>query len=220
MNKRKIIEKTEQYVRSLLENDASGHDWWHIDRVRRIGVSLAKKEYADEFIVEMAALLHDIADEKIAGSEEKGFKIVSEWLDQIKLTNREKEQIHDVISSVSFKGGHGKKPNTIEGMVVQDADRLDAIGAIGIARTFMYAGNRGHLMYDPDLPYREKMTKEEYRQGRSTAINHFYEKLLKLKYLMNTESAKQMASERHEFMEQFLQQFYKEWDGQHEDVNC
>jgi uncharacterized protein len=220
MNKRKIIEKTEQYVRSLLENDASGHDWWHIDRVRRIGVSLAKKEYADEFIVEMAALLHDIADEKIAGSEEKGFKIVSEWLDQMQLTNREKEQIHDVISSVSFKGGHGKKPNTIEGMVVQDADRLDAIGAIGIARTFMYAGNRGHLMYDPDLPYREKMTKEEYRQGRSTAINHFYEKLLKLKDLMNTESAKQMASERHEFMEQFLQQFYKEWDGQHEDVNC
>jgi uncharacterized protein len=220
MNKRKIIEKTEQYVRSLLENDASGHDWWHIDRVRRIGVSLAKNEYADEFIVEMAALLHDIADEKIAGSEEKGFKIVSEWLDQMQLTNREKEQIHDVISSVSFKGGHGKKPNTIEGMVVQDADRLDAIGAIGIARTFMYAGNRGHLMYDPDLPYREKMTKEEYRQGRSTAINHFYEKLLKLKDLMNTESAKQMASERHEFMEQFLQQFYKEWDGQHEDVNC
>jgi uncharacterized protein len=220
MNKRKIIEKTEQYVRSLLENDASGHDWWHIDRVRRIGVSLAKKEYADEFIVEMAALLHDIADEKIAGSEEKGFKIVSEWLDQMQLTNREKEQIHDVISSVSFKGGHGKKPNTIEGMVVQDADRLDAIGAIGIARTFMYAGNRGHLMYDPDLPYREKMTKKEYRQGRSTAINHFYEKLLKLKDLMNTESAKQMASERHEFMEQFLQQFYKEWDGQHEDVNC
>jgi uncharacterized protein len=220
MNKRKIIEKTEQYVRSLLENDAGGHDWWHIERVRRIGVSLAKKEHADEYIVEMAALLHDVADEKIAGSEEKGFKIVSEWLDQMQLTNREKEQIHDVISSVSFKGGHGKKPNTIEGMVVQDADRLDAIGAIGIARTFMYAGNRGHLMYDPDLPYREKMTKEEYRQGRSTAINHFYEKLLKLKDLMNTESAKQMASERHEFMEQFLQQFYKEWDGQHEDVNC
>jgi uncharacterized protein len=220
MNKRKIIEKTEQYVRSLLENDASGHDWWHIDRVRRIGVSLAKKEHADEFIVKMAALLHDVGDEKIAGSEEKGFKIVCEWLDQMQLTNREKEQILDVISSVSFKGGHGKKPNTIEGMIVQDADRLDAIGAIGIARTFMYAGNRGHLMYDPSLPYREKMTKEEYRHGRSTAINHFYEKLLKLKDLMNTESAKQMACERHEFIEQFLQQFYKEWDGQHEDVNC
>jgi uncharacterized protein len=104
-------------------------------------------------------------------------------------------------------------------MVVQDADRLDAIGAIGIARTFMYAGSRGHLMYDPSFPYREEMTKEEYRHGRSTAINHFYEKLLKLKDLMNTESAKQIAIKRHEFMERFLQQFYKEWDEQYEDVN-
>jgi uncharacterized protein len=219
MNKRKIIERTEQYVRSLLENDASGHDWWHIDRVRRTSCLLARKEHADEFIVEMAALLHDVGDEKMAGSEEKGLMIVSEWLDQMQLTNREKEQIMEIISSVSFKGGHGKKPTTIEGMIVQDADRLDAIGAIGIARTFMFAGNRGHLMYDPSLPYREKMTKEEYRKGRSTAINHFYEKLLKLKDLMNTVSAKQMAMERHEFMERFLQQFYKEWDGQHEDVN-
>jgi uncharacterized protein len=219
MNKRKMIEKTEQYVRTLLEDDASGHDWWHIERVRRISVALAKKEHADEFIVEMAALLHDVADEKIAGSEEKGLSIVTEWLEQMPLPNHDKERIVEIISSVSFKGGHGKKPHTIEGMIVQDADRLDAIGAIGIARTFMYAGSRGHLMYDPSLPYREKMTKEEYRQGRSTAINHFYEKLLKLKELMNTESAKQIASKRHEFMERFLQQFYKEWDEQYEDVN-
>jgi uncharacterized protein len=219
MNKQKIIEKTERYVRMLLENDASGHDWWHIERVRRMSIALAKKEGADEFIVEMAALLHDVADEKIAGSEEKGLSVVAEWLEQMPLSNQDKEHIIEIISSVSFKGGNGKKPRTIEGMVVQDADRLDAIGAIGIARTFMYAGSRGHLMYDPNLPYREKMTKEEYRQGRSTAINHFYEKLLKLKELMNTESAKQIASKRHEFMECFLQQFYKEWDEQYEDVN-
>ncbi|WP_044748372.1 HD domain-containing protein [Bacillus alveayuensis] len=219
MDKREIIEKTEQYVRMLLENDASGHDWWHIERVRRISVTLAKKEHADELIVEMAALLHDVADEKIAGSEEKGLSVVAEWLEQMPLSNHDKQHIIEIISSVSFKGGNGKKPHTIEGMIVQDADRLDAIGAIGIARTFMYAGSRGHLMYDPSLPYRENMTKEEYRQGRSTAINHFYEKLLKLKELMNTESAKQIAIKRHEFMERFLQQFYKEWDEQYEDVN-
>jgi uncharacterized protein len=219
MDKREIIQKTEQYVRTLLENDASGHDWWHIERVRCMSITLAKKEGADEFIVEMAALLHDVADEKIAGSEEKGLSVVAEWLEQMPLSNHDKQHIIEIISSVSFKGGNGKKPHTIEGMIVQDADRLDAIGAIGIARTFMYAGSRGHLMYDPSLPYRENMTKEEYRQGRSTAINHFYEKLLKLKELMNTESAKQMASKRHEFMERFLQQFFKEWDEQYEDVN-
>ncbi len=214
MDKREIIQKTEQYVRSLLENDASGHDWWHIDRVRRMGITLAKKEGADEFIVEMAALLHDVADEKIAGNEEKGLSAVTSWLEQMPLSNDNKEHIIDIISSVSFKGGHGKKPHTIEGMVVQDADRLDAIGAIGIARTFMYTGSRGHLMHDPFLPYRERITKEEYRQGRSTAINHFYEKLLKLKEWMNTESAKQIALKRHEFMERFLYQFYQEWDEQ------
>jgi uncharacterized protein len=214
MDKREIIQKTEQFVRTLLENDASGHDWWHIERVRRMSITLAKKEGADEFIVEMAALLHDVADEKIAGSEEQGIRKINEWLHQLPLSNEEQEHIIEIIASISFKGGNGKKPHTLEGRIVQDADRLDAIGAIGIARTFMYAGNRGHMMYDPALPYREIMTKEEYRYGRSTAINHFDEKLLKLKELMNTESAKQMAIERHQFIERFLQQFFKEWDGQ------
>ncbi|MBA2875895.1 HD domain-containing protein [Thermaerobacillus caldiproteolyticus] len=219
MNKQECIQRTADYVKMLLEHDTSGHDWWHIKRVRRLSLMLATQEGADPFIVEMAALLHDIADEKIAGSEEKGMATVRAWLTQLPLSTDEIEQIIEAISTVSYKGGHGKKPLTQEGMVVQDADRLDALGAIGIARTFMYAGSRGHSMYDPAIPVRETMTKEEYRYGRSTALHHFYEKLLKLKDLMNTKSARKLAMERHRFMEQFLQQFYREWDGHDEDVN-
>jgi len=212
MEKEAIIRKTEHFVKEKLADDASGHDWWHIERVRRLGCYLAKQEGADLFIVEMAALLHDIADEKIAGSEESGMQAVQQWLWQLPLSRAESEHIVSAISTVSYKGGHSHPPQTVEAMVVQDADRLDAIGAIGIARAFMYAGNRGHLLYDPTLPVRETMTKEQYRHERSTAIHHFYEKLLKLKDLLNTESAKKLAEHRHQFLEQFLQQFYREWD--------
>lgn len=212
MEKETIIQKTEHFVKEKLADDASGHDWWHIERVRRLGGYLAKQEGADVFIVEMAALLHDIADEKIAGSEESGLHTVQQWLRQLPIAQAVYEHIVSAISTVSYKGGHGHPPQTVEAMVVQDADRLDAIGAIGIARAFMYAGNRGHLLYDPTLPVRETMTKEQYRHERSTAIHHFYEKLLKLKDLLNTESAKKLAEHRHQFLEQFLQQFYREWD--------
>ncbi|MCZ0755123.1 HD domain-containing protein [Anoxybacillus sp. J5B_2022] len=212
MEKETIIRKTEQYVKARLEHDASGHDWSHIERVRRLGCWLAKQEGADLFIVEMAALLHDIADEKMAGSETNGMQAVQRWLWQLPLPTEESEHIVSAISTVSYKGGHGSPPQTLEAMVVQDADRLDALGAIGIARAFMYAGNRGHLLYDPALAVRETMTKEEYRHGRSTAIHHFYEKLLKLKDLLNTESAKKLAVDRHQFIEQFLRQFHREWN--------
>jgi len=213
MNRNEIIEKTEQFVRSQLQNDSSGHDWWHIERVRKMSLSLAKSENADMFVIEMAALLHDIADDKLMGSEEKGLETVSDLLSQLPLADEERRHIIRIISTISFKGGEGIKPDTLEGQIVQDADRLDALGAIGIARTFMFAGNRGHIMHDPGLPYRTTMTKEQYRNGPSTPINHFYEKLLKLKDLMNTDSAKRVAEERHKFMERFLDQFYKEWDG-------
>ncbi|MBB3905801.1 HD domain-containing protein [Anoxybacteroides rupiense] len=211
-NKEQMIRETEKYVKTVLGHDSSGHDWWHMERVRRLGCWLAKREGADVFIVEMAALLHDLADEKIAGSEEAGMKKVRQWLEHCSLSKKEENSVIEAISTVSYKGGNGEAPRTLEAMVVQDADRLDAIGAIGIARTFMYAGHRGQPMYDPALPVRNVMTKEEYRHGPSSTIHHFYEKLLKLKSLLHTKSAKNLAIRRHEFMEQFLQQFYKEWD--------
>ncbi|MFD1738418.1 HD domain-containing protein [Bacillus salitolerans] len=208
------IDLTKDFVKKQLEKDASGHDWWHIVRVTNIAKELALKEEADPFIVEMAALLHDIADEKLNESEEIGLKKVDTWLTQCNVDAIEKEHILSIIGSMSYKGGNNLLIDTIEGKVVQDADRLDAIGAIGIARTFAYAGSKGDIMYDPSLPVRETMTKEEYRTGKSTPINHFYEKLLKLKDLMNTETAKDMASRRHLYMLDFLNQFMKEWYGQ------
>ena len=175
--------------------------------------SIAEKEGANLFICQMAALLHDIADEKLNESEEAGLELVREWLNKQQIDETIKNQILEIVRTISFKGGHGPKLTTLEAKVVQDADRLDAIGAIGIARCFTYAGAKGHLMYDPHLPPRESMSKEEYRHGESTAINHFYEKLLKLKDLMNTDEGYRLAEERHRFMEDYLRQFFSEWDG-------
>ncbi|WP_449536650.1 HD domain-containing protein [Ferdinandcohnia sp. Marseille-Q9671] len=214
MEQQKKIDETIIFVKKVLQNDSSGHDWWHIERVRKQALQIAEKENANLFVVELAALLHDVADEKLNDSEEEGLQKVQNWLTSLHIPDFEQQEIIEIISTMSFKGGNRPPVKTIEGMVVQDADRLDALGAIGIARTFAYAGSRGDLMYDPDLPYREEMTKEEYRNGKSTAVNHFYEKLLKLKDTLNTDTAKEIARERHEFMLQFLNQFYKEWNGQ------
>ncbi len=214
MENQKIIEATITFVKNILSSDSSGHDWWHIERVRKAALQIGENENANLFIVEMAALLHDVADEKLNKSEEEGLGKVCKWLASIHIPNSDQEEIIEIISTMSFKGGNRPPMKTIEGKVVQDADRLDAIGAIGIARTFAYAGAHGDLMYDPDLPYREVLTKEEYRNGKSTAVNHFYEKLLKLKDTLNTNAAKEVAQERHDFMLAFLEQFYKEWNGQ------
>lgn len=214
MPKTEVIHKAEQFVKEKLQNDSSGHDWWHIDRVRNLALTIAAKENADLFICELAALLHDLADEKLAASEEEGLNAVHLWLSEHVQDLTIVSSVMEIISTMSFKGGSRPPMATTEGKVVQDADRLDAIGAIGIARTFAYAGAKGDLMYDPALPYRETMTKEEYRNGKSTAINHFHEKLLKLKSLMNTETAKKLAEDRHYYMEQFLKQFHTEWNGQ------
>ncbi|WP_411501453.1 HD domain-containing protein [Bacillus thuringiensis] len=208
-----IIKETENFVRSILEKDSSGHDWWHIYRVRNLAIKLAQKEGADLFICEMAALLHDVADEKLISDETKGINLITNWLKQHDIRENIIRHIISIISEMSFKGGNRKPMETMEGKIVQDADRLDAIGAIGIARTFAYAGTKGNLMYDPMLSPRVNMTKEEYRNGKSTAINHFYEKLLKLKDLMNTEYAKEIALERHKIMEEYLKDFFVEWDG-------
>ena len=201
------------FVKQELAQDSSGHDWWHIYRVTNTAVKLAETEKADVFICELAALLHDIADEKLNSSKEAGLQKVKNWLQQNQVPEPEAEKVLEIISTMSYNGGNNLPMQSLEGQIVQDADRLDALGAIGIGRTFAYAGHKGHLMHNPDLPPRGQMSAAEYRQSGGTAINHFYEKLLKLKSLMNTGAGREMAEKRHAFMEQFLQQFYQEWDG-------
>jgi uncharacterized protein len=162
----------------------------------------------------MAALLHDISDEKLNETIEKGKEKLASYLDSIDLSEQEKSHILEIIETISFKGGQKIDLGSIEAKIVQDADRIDAIGAIGIARAFAYGGKRGQQIYDPEIKVRNEMSKEEYRNGKSTSIHHFYEKLLKLKNLLNTETAKQMAIARHQFMDSFLDEFFKEWNGQ------
>jgi len=194
--------------------DATGHDWFHVDRVRRNALYISEKEQTgNSFVIEMAALLHDISDEKLNSSKEAGEKKISAFLQSIPLTTVEQNQISGIIQTISYKGGNGADLTSVEAEIVQDADRLDAIGAIGIARAFAYGGKKGQPIYDPVITVREEMTLEEYRKGKSSSIHHFYEKLLKLKDLLNTETAKKMADSRHRMMEAFLNQFYQEWNG-------
>ncbi|MGN7177945.1 HD domain-containing protein [Cytobacillus sp. SAFR-174] len=210
-----IIHITEKFVRDTLGDDSTGHDWQHIDRVRKNALYIAEKEQkGDPFLIEMAALLHDIPDAKLNTSMEAGDRKLSDFLKELKITEEASSSIKAIIESVSFKGGHNTRILSAEAQIVQDADRLDAIGAVGIARAFAYGGKKGQLIYDPALDIRIEMTEDEYRNGRSSSINHFYEKLLKLRDLLNTDTAMELAEKRHELMEQFLHQFFKEWNGQ------
>ncbi|MBN2763285.1 MAG: HD domain-containing protein [Bacteroidales bacterium] len=215
MNEETILKQTEEHVKDILSGDGSGHDWWHICRVRKIAVQIAARENADLFVVQLAALLHDIADWKFNdGDFNAGPKLAREWLEKLQVGEDIIYQVCEIIKGVSFKGAGVKaKMSTTEGMIVQDADRLDAIGAIGIARTFAYGGHRGQEIYNPDVRPEWHDSFEEYLNCTGSTINHFYEKLLLLKDLMNTETARRMAVERHRYMEQFLERFYKEWDG-------
>lgn len=213
--KNQMIEQTQVFVRNELGEDATGHDWFHVDRVRQNALHICKEEQKGEaFIIEMAALLHDIPDEKLNESIEKGQEKLDTFLQTIPLTDIEKKHIKQIIGTISFKGGQTTALSTIEAEIVQDADRLDAIGAIGIARAFAYGGKKGQPIYDPSINVRAEMSLEEYRKGKSTSIHHFYEKLLKLKDLLNTSTARKMAESRQLMMETFLEQFYQEWDGQ------
>lgn len=209
-----IIDETKQMVRSKLLNEGSGHDWYHIERVWKTAINLAEKEKANRFIVELAALLHDLIDDKIVSNKNEAVKEVLYWLEGAGVSSSDSEKILEIIENISFKGGNNKRLHTIEAQVVQDADRLDAIGAIGIARCFAYAGSKGTPIFDPEVSVRETMTEEEYRKGKSSAVHHFYEKLFKLKDLMNTKAAREVAEERHKFMEDYLTQFFNEWEGQ------
>lgn len=213
MEQSRLLAEAEEFARRELEQDSSGHDWWHIHRVTQMAKRIAQEEGADEFVCALAALLHDVADEKLNESEEAGLRKVREWLALHEVEEAVVSHVMEIISTMSYKGGAGTPMKTLEGRVVQDADRLDAIGAQGVARVFAYSGAKGQLAHDPHLPPRTDMTAKEYRQGKSTAINHFAEKLLKLKDLMNTKAAGQIAQERHRYMEEFLERFHAEWDG-------
>ncbi|ALS26129.1 phosphohydrolase [Paenibacillus sp. 32O-W] len=211
MDQESILEQARDYAKSELERDHSGHDWWHVVRVARTARMLAEAEHADVYICELAALLHDVADVKLAGSKEAGLRKIGDWMRQAGVEEDHRAHVMEIASTMSFGGGHGQPMRTLEGQVVQDADRLDAIGAIGIARAFAYAGNKGQPIYDPALRPRASMTEAEYRNGPSTAINHFNEKLLRLKERLNTETARLLAEKRHRFLEYFLREFDREW---------
>ncbi|MGX6442480.1 HD domain-containing protein [Neobacillus sp. K501] len=211
---KQILDQTERFVRNELGDDATGHDWYHVDRVRRNALHISQEEkIGDPFIIEMAALLHDIPDEKLNDSVENGKAKLESFFQMVKLPEETKKQIVEIIESISFKGGRKTELQTAEAKIVQDADRLDAIGAIGIARAFAYGGKKGQPIYDPNIQVREEMSLHEYRNGKSTSIHHFYEKLLKLNDLMNTETARKLAASRQQMMVFFLEQFYQEWDG-------
>ena len=215
MDSKNLIEKTRHYVEKELAGDSSGHDWWHIYRVWSVAKKIAKKENADQTIVELAALLHDIADWKFNdGDEFAGPKQAALWLNKNKVPPKLVDPVCEIISTLSFKGANIATPmSSIEGKVVQDADRLDAIGAVGIARTFAYGGNKNRLIYHPDEAPVMHESFEHYKKNKGHTINHFYEKLLLLKDRMNTQSAKKLAEERHFFMQNYLDRFYKEWNG-------
>jgi uncharacterized protein len=210
-----IVAKTERYVRSELYAETSGHDWWHVARVRKLALFLAKSERANTYIAELAALLHDISDYKLNGGDhEKGPRVTYEWLCHLGESEECAQEVASVVSGISFKGAGVKtEMPTLEGKVVQDADRLDAIGAIGIARAFTYGGFTGELIYDPDVPPRLHNTHEEYLARNGTVIGHFYEKLFLLKERMNTATGLEIALRRHAFMEKFVDEFFIEWEG-------
>ncbi|MGT2846257.1 HD domain-containing protein [Streptococcus massiliensis] len=209
-----IIQKAENFVKEQLAGDTTGHDYFHIERVVKMALRIAEEEGADAFICHLAALLHDVADAKLNMSEEAGLAKVRSWLEAQNLPAEAVVSVMDIIVNMSFKAGQApKKPLTLEGRIVQDADRLDALGAIGIARAMVYSGAKGRPIYDPNLAPRENLTLEEYRSTEGTAIMHFYEKLLKLKERMNTQTGKALAQKRHAFMENYLEQFYAEWEG-------
>lgn len=214
MDPEAVIQKTAAFVKEQLSGESTGHDWWHIQRVWKNALHIGKQEKADLLVVQLAALLHDIGDWKFSRNEETDREKVKILLEQLRVEEKTISKVCGIIHEVSFKGAGVKtKPTSKEGRVVQDADRLDALGAIGIARCFATGAKRGEAIYDPKRKPALHQSFEEYKRAKTTSINHFYEKLLLLKDLMNTEAGKRMAEERHKFLEQFLQEFFQEWEG-------
>ena len=216
MNHEDTVTQTIDFVKEKLSTAEGGHDWWHIFRVWSLAKQITKTENADLLTVELGALLHDIADSKFnGGDEEIGPRIGVAFLETLELDAKTIDHVEKIIRNISFKGS-----NTIQAFksreldIVQDADRLDALGAIGIARAFTYGGFKGRELYNPTIPPSLNMTAEEYKKNNSPTLNHFYEKLLLLKDRMNTATGKILAEQRHQFMEQYLREFYQEWNGE------
>ncbi|WP_086476417.1 HD domain-containing protein [Arenibacter amylolyticus] len=216
MTRTEIVEETINFVKEAMQGAEGGHDWFHIQRVFKNSLLIAKDEKVDVLVVSLAALLHDIADSKFhEGDESIGPKMAKAFLQTLPLKEATIEHVIKIVENASFSAS--LNPNQVftskELEVVQDADRLDAIGAIGIARAFNYGGFKNREMYNPEIAPNLKMTKAEYKKSNAPTINHFYEKLLLLKEKMNTDTGKRLAEERHQFMLQYLEQFYKEWNG-------
>ncbi|MWP61030.1 HD domain-containing protein [Gilliamella sp. Pas-s25] len=213
-HKQGVIQAIQAFVKQKLANDFSGHDMAHIERVVRLAEQILKHEpKANGFIVIVSAYLHDVIDEKVVADVNQAVMELRDYLILQALTDSEIKMIFDIIENMSYrKNLNQKKTLSLEGQIVQDADRLDALGAIGIARTFYYGGNKHHIMYDPDISPRAALNEDNYKQG-NTVINHFYEKLFLLKDKMNTPIAKKLAEQRHHFLVQFVNQFEKEWLG-------
>ncbi|EKT4501217.1 HD domain-containing protein [Flavobacterium psychrophilum] len=211
-----LINKTILFVKQKLENAEGGHDWFHIERVYKNAILIASAEKCNEMVVKLGALLHDIADSKFYnGDETVGPKMAREFLEAENVSEEIISHVIKIIENISFKGGNFNKNFASKELeIVQDADRLDAIGAIGIARTFNYGGFKNRQLYNPEIVPNLSMNKEEYKNSQSPTLNHFYEKLLLLKDKMNTETGKKVAQERHHYMETFLEQFHFEWNGE------
>lgn len=220
MDKRKIIAETRKFVKKFFAHDSSGHDYWHSYRVWQNAKLICKSERADRFVVELASLLHDIADRKFTGDDKsKGLTVIADFLRSCAVKEKTIHHICDVAANMSYSdsfkdGNHVSRLTTIEGKIVQDADRLDALGAIGIARAFAYGGAHGRAVYDPGIKPSLHKTRSDYTTKLSHSVNHFYEKLLLLKGLMNTKAGKKLAAKRHSYMEKYLKEFYGEWRGE------
>ncbi len=223
INRKQAIERTVKFTQEFFQKEGTGHDWWHTQRVRNLALKIATEERADLFIVEMAALLHDIGDYKFfQGNEEQGPKVIAQFLDSISLPAKIKVKILDITTRVSYMKSISEEKNLPEKsqgrnpelMAVSDADLLDAMGAIGIARAFTYGGYYQRPIYDPGIPPNPDMTRDEYKTTNAPSINHFYEKLLKVKDRMTTSYGKKLARERHYFLELYLERFFAEWKGE------
>lgn len=211
-----IKEKTISFVKDTLQGAEAGHDWFHIERVYKTALSINTKEGGDLLLVTLAALLHDIADSKFNnGDEEIGPQLAGNFLRTMGLSEAVILEVQQIIRNLSYKASLGKiEFSSKELNIVQDADRLDAIGAIGIARAFTYGGYKNRVLYDPEIKPDLNMSKEAYKNSEAPTINHFYEKLLRLKELMKTRTGKELAEQRHQFMLHYLNQFYSEWEGE------
>ena len=212
-----VVRKTAEYIKKKFSGEGSGHDWWHVHRVWKTAKSIAMEEGdIDLLVVELGALLHDIADFKFYdGNEEIGASKTREWLSSFDLPPEIVTHVCDIVRNVSFKGsGVADLMKTKEGMIVQDADRLDAMGAVGIARVFAYGGSKNHQLYDPAVGLQKYDSVEAYSKNKSSSFNHFHEKLFLLKDRMHTKTGKRIAQERHEYMQEYVERFLQEWDGE------